>query len=114
MKRIRLALGESLMTTLLADPGQIEKLPTGKRDAFRALLSQFNSFDETLKKLQLDKTELNAKLEKDESGCIKALEMVYPGSVITIGHLSREVKDETVHSRFIGDFEEKEIKTTTL
>ena len=114
MKRIRLALGESLMAALLADPGNIEKLPAGKREAFRALLDQFHAFDEKLQKLQKEKNELNTELEKEDTGSVKALEMVYPGSVITIGHLSREFKDEARRSRFVGDFEEKEIRTAPL
>lgn len=114
MKRIRLALGESIMDALLANPDNIEKLPAGKREAFRAILEQFHTFDETLQKILKDKKELNTELAKDETGSVKALEMVHPGSVITIGALSQEVRDGTGRSRFTGNFEEKEIRTTPL
>ncbi|MBI3985392.1 MAG: DUF342 domain-containing protein [Lentisphaerae bacterium] len=114
MKKIHVAIGDKVLKIMLADPKQMEKLPAAKRPAFEKLIEQYRTLESQTRDMQDQKAKLMVQIENQPKGEIRALELVYPGSIINIGRLQQHVQRETGRTLFIGDFKEGEIRTLPL
>lgn len=105
IQKIRVALGIPLLSLLLAAPEHIAKVPLARREAIRTLLEKYHRLTNESAKIETQRAELTIKLHEGFNGEIKALAKAYPGSIITIGRLSQEIKTETDKAIFHGNFE---------
>ena len=109
IQKIKLGLGDKLFAALMQQPDYLEKLPGPKRETVRLLLAQYKKADSERTSAQDRRNDLVKIVRDGFNGEIKALSKVYPGSIISIGRLSHEIKTEVDRAVFSGNFNEGDI-----
>lgn len=112
--RIKLELGDRLLRAFEADPEFAGKIHDAKARAAELLFKQMSALQQEAASLDEERESLTRAMRECTHGPIKALEKVFPGSVIHIGRAAHEVVAPLDRTMFAWDAESSKIKTSRI